>query len=51
MSWLGLGTGDWGLGTGDWRLGTGDWGSRGQGKILNSNYQLPITHYQMTNDK
>ncbi len=53
----GLGIGDWGLGIGDWGLGTGDWGlgiremreMRGQGEIINT--QLPITNYQLPNDK
>ncbi|EKF03145.1 MULTISPECIES: hypothetical protein [unclassified Tolypothrix] len=41
-----MGIGDWGLGIGDWGLGIGDWGLGTGGE-----YQLPITNYQMTNDK
>ncbi|UYD34691.1 MULTISPECIES: hypothetical protein [unclassified Tolypothrix] len=38
------------MGTGDWEKQRG----REQGEkelMTNTNYQLPITHYQMTNDK
>ncbi|EKF02158.1 hypothetical protein FDUTEX481_06881 [Tolypothrix sp. PCC 7601] len=39
----------------NWGLGIRDWGKAGEqgagGKITNTNYPLPITHYPMTNDK
>ncbi|EKF05453.1 hypothetical protein [Tolypothrix sp. PCC 7601] len=47
----GLGIGDWGLGTGE---GVKEKGGRGKGEgkqEAGEKLLIPITHYQMTNDK